>query len=137
MDACVACLVLGREIVQVRSFVTARRRRGASSEPAQRAARRMQFEVFRQAYDVTLQPSTNLISPHFAVLVRNSNTTESVWNDGPDCLYRGHANNLAIGVDPDQRNRPQINAAFDVCHGVVINSVFINPISINEHFAIR
>lgn len=70
----------------------------------------LQFQAFNQSYDLTLQPVTtdSLISPHFTVIRRDRNTTQTIpIHSVAKCFYRGQ------------------HAAFDLCRsmrGIVILS---------------
>lgn len=62
----------------------------------------LKFEAFNETYDLTLQPSTGLFSPHFTVILRDENSTQtSPASMATKCFYRGK------------------DAAFDLCKGVV------------------
>ena len=72
--------------------------------------RRVKFEAFNRSYDLTLQPSQGLLSPHFSLMVRRGTGNETLQlGTNPfllsKCFYRGS------------------DAAFDLCQGMVrINS---------------
>ena len=76
--------------------------------------RRVKFEAFNRSYDLTLQPSQGLLSPHFSLMVRRGighNDTQQLATDPlllSQCFYRGS------------------DAAFDLCQGMV-STVLTRP----------
>lgn len=93
--------VSGEEVVIVR---TATSRLGPRSVESHRQ-HHLKFEAFNQTYDLTLQPSAGLVSPHFSIIVRDTNITQTTVQTQPfsRCFYRGQT------------------AAFDLCRGMVSN----------------
>lgn len=90
--------VSGEEVVIVRTTTS---RLGSRSLESHRQ-HQLKFEAFNQTYDLTLQPSVGLISPHFSVIVRDRNTTQTIQSQPfTRCFYRGQ------------------EAAFDLCRGMV------------------
>lgn len=96
----------GEEVVIVRATTS---RLGPRSVGSYRQ-HQLKFEAFNQTYDLTLQPSTGLVSPHFSIIVRNdTNTTQTIPTQSlTRCFYRGQ------------------DAAFDLCQGMVRITCSIN-----------
>lgn len=95
--------MFGEEVVNVLT---------SSSRRAQRSTlpqRQVKFEAFNETYDITLEPSTGLLSPNFVIIIRDgSDMHSSSVDELSNCFYRGQ------------------EAAFDLCRGMVKNSISYN-----------
>ena len=117
------CAVLVEEVVRVHpaAATTTAQRRTRSVETADE--RLVKFAAFNESYVVSLQPTSTLVSPHFAVVVRQGDADVGLADftgDASRCLFRGRASKFAnFNSTLPHRSATSDNAAFDLCRGMV------------------
>ena len=122
LNALFLIYIFTEEVVNLDIFPKQRRQRSVGQKPTMET---MQFQAFNQHFNLTLFPTTELISPNFMVLVRENNITRKIRTDISDssshCIYRGY---FSLSSDEDlvkDRN----TAAFNVCKGMVSLFIFL------------